>query len=317
MSGRFPRPISRTSRKPRVVTSAVCGALALGQRVDDDRRPVDQVLDARERDVAGGQAGEHALGEAGRGRGRLRDADVTRLGVEDDQVREGAADVGRCNEAHRAGSPKPCAKRGRRFVVDAAEAPSTRRRRRSEPVLPDIAVEHVGEHERRLSLEWVAVATACSGHNADTITRLERRCARRGLAGAACHRASRTRGSYSSPPARRRAPRAALPAADASVTRGLLDIEQPVLAKTPKPTAMPAGPRVSLDVELVALDVDREAGLDDLDREVVRVAVGRCDQRALAVLVPPAPQPPTLGSARTKTSPVGLGADDVADDRLA
>ena len=40
------------------------GALALRQRVDDDRRPVDQVPDLLERDGACRQAVEHALGEA-------------------------------------------------------------------------------------------------------------------------------------------------------------------------------------------------------------------------------------------------------------
>ena len=71
------------------------GAGALGQRVDDDRRAVDEVPHALEGDLAVGQAGEHALGQARRGRRRLGDAEVARLGVEGDEVGERAADVRR------------------------------------------------------------------------------------------------------------------------------------------------------------------------------------------------------------------------------
>ena len=87
------------------------GAGALGERVDDDRRAVDEVPDALEGDLAVGQAGEHALGQARRGRRRLGDAEVARLGVEEDEVGERAADVRRGDEAHRAGSPAPCPQR--------------------------------------------------------------------------------------------------------------------------------------------------------------------------------------------------------------
>ncbi len=80
------------------------GAVALGQRVDDDRRAVDEVPDALEGDLAVGQAGEHALGQARRRRRRLRDAEVARLGVEEDEVGERTADVRRGDEAHSAAS---------------------------------------------------------------------------------------------------------------------------------------------------------------------------------------------------------------------
>ena len=80
-------------------------------------------------------------------------------------------------------------------------------------------------------------------------------------------------------------PGAAVPAAEAAVARGLLDVEQAVLADEAEAAAAPAGAGVGVGVQLVALDVDREARLDDLDREVVRIAVGRGDERVLAVLV--------------------------------
>ena len=80
------------------------GTGALGQRVDDDGRAVDEAPHVLEGDIAVGQAGEHALGQARRGRRCLRDAEVTRLGVEEDEVGEGTADVRRGDEAHSAAS---------------------------------------------------------------------------------------------------------------------------------------------------------------------------------------------------------------------
>ena len=80
------------------------GTGALGERVDDDRRAVDEVSDALEPDLAGRQAREHALGQTRRRRRRLRDAELTCLGVEEDEVGERTADVRRGHEAHAAGS---------------------------------------------------------------------------------------------------------------------------------------------------------------------------------------------------------------------
>ncbi len=106
-------------------------------------------------------------------------------------------------------------------------------------------------------------------------------------------------------------PGAAVPAAEAAVARGPLDVEQPVLANDAEAAAAPAGAGVDVRVQLVALDVDREARLGDLDREVVRVAVGRRDERVLAVLVR-AGAPAADARLREDEDLAGaIGADDV------
>src|SRR5207253_8087731 len=73
-----------------------------------------------------------------------------------------------------------------------------------------------------------------------------------------------------------------VPAQRAVAVRGPGPVD-PVLADDAEAAAVLAGAAARADVQLVALDEHREPCLDDLDREVVRVAVGRRDQRALAV----------------------------------
>ena len=110
-----------------------------------------------------------------------------------------------------------------------------------------------------------------------------------------------------------------MPAAEAAVARCALDVEQPVLANDAEPAAVPAGAAVDVRVQLVALDEDREARLDDLDREVVGVAVGRRDQRVLAVLVRAGAPAADVRLREDEDLARPVGADDVrgAEARVA
>src|SRR5581483_4541016 len=81
----------------------------------------------------------------------------------------------------------------------------------------------------------------------------------------------------------REAPGAALRAADRAVAVAVGPAAQPVLAHDAEAPAVPPFAALRGDVQLVALDENGVARLDDLGGEVVGVAVRGRDQRALAV----------------------------------
>ena len=80
-------------------------ARALGERVDHDRRAVHELLDLGRLDLARGDHVEHALREVARRRRDLRDPHLAGLPVDDDEVGERAADVGR--DAQASSRPQP------------------------------------------------------------------------------------------------------------------------------------------------------------------------------------------------------------------
>ena len=89
-------------------------AFALGERVDHDGRAVDELFDLGRVYLAPGDHVEHALREVVRRRGDLRDPNLAGLLVDDDEVGEGAADVG--GDPHR--------QRARSFAVAASSSSS-------------------------------------------------------------------------------------------------------------------------------------------------------------------------------------------------
>ena len=162
MSGRLPRPISRTSRKPAVVTSAVRAPLRSVSALMTTVVPCTNSSTVGEVDLARGDHVEHALREVARRRRDLRDAHLAGRLVDDDEVGEGAADVGGDAQRHRA----------RSLAVSAVVELERCRVERDAVVgarLRDgqVAVEHVLAHALRLALERVAEAAAGAGDGAD------------------------------------------------------------------------------------------------------------------------------------------------------
>ena len=95
MSGRLPRPISSTSRKPAVVTSAVRAPVRSVSALITTVRAVHELLDLARFDLARSDDVEHSPGEVAGRRRDLRDPHLAGLCVDDDEVGERAADVGR------------------------------------------------------------------------------------------------------------------------------------------------------------------------------------------------------------------------------
>ncbi len=128
---------------------------------------------------------------------------------------------------------------------------------------------------------------------------------------------SRKFGGAGRPAAER--PRDAPEAADAAVARGLARTVDAVLAHDAEAAAVTPGAAARLDVQRVALDEHREAALDDLDGEVVGVAVGRRDQRGGAVAERAAAPAADVRLGEHEQLAGLVGADDVgaAEARVA
>ena len=253
------------------------GTRALGERVDDDGRAVHELLDRGRLDLACGDHVEHALGEVARGRRDLGDAHLAAHCVDRDEVGERAADVGRDPQRHRARSLAVSAASGSSDVRIEGDAVD-----RARLLDGHVAVEHVLAHALGLALERIAEAAAGARDRADdgAVGQLHARHATTAEVQVGSRVLEEVLGAGRAAAER---PRHPSEAADAAVARGLARPVHAVGAHDAEAAAVTARAAARLDVQRIALDEHRIAALDDLDGEVVGVAVGRRNQRGGAV----------------------------------
>ncbi len=282
------------------------GAAPLGQRVDDHRGPVDELGHVGQLDVRGSDGVHDARGEIGRRGGRLRHGRRPGGLVEGDEVRERAADVRRQSEGHALRS-RDVSTASSSSVSGSSATPYSVRAAAERHV----AVDHVRTDALRVSLARIAEAGPAGRHGADDVAVGERHPRHAAVPGdlVAAHvlqvvvRARSAAGESPRPtprqPQRPVAVRVPCPV-DA------------VLAHDAESAPVAAGAAARGDVELVAVDEDGEARLDDLDRKVVGVSVGRGDQGALAVADGAAAPAADVGlGEHEQLVRLGVPADDV------